>query len=274
MSEDSKTADAFAKSWNNLPLGSIYTDSQVSDWISPVKKNFLKNKSVLELGCGNASVMFHIVNYGVKKITGVDLGDSLIAASRNMILTKSKNWQLIKADLLTFKSKGYDFVYSIGVLHHLKNPKDGFNAVVSNVKNGGAFHCWVYAHEGNALIRYLVDPIRFFSAKLPWQINKYLIATPLALPFYCYCLLLKFLSKKNYLWLKGFPLYYYALWISERDFLFFRHVAFDQLVTPQTKYIKKNEIESWIKDNKKINQKTTYIIFRNGNSWKFGGRIY
>jgi hypothetical protein len=54
--------------------------------------------------------------------------------------------------------------------------------------------------------------------------------------------------------------------------LFFRHVAFDQLVTPQTIYIEKTTIESWLKLNNRVNQKSTYIIFRNGNSWKFGGK--
>jgi hypothetical protein len=69
------------------------------------------------------------------------------------------------------------------------------------------------------------------------------------------------------------PLYSYSSWISKRDFLFFRHVAFDQLVTPQTKYIDRKTIEKWMSSSELIDQSTTYIIFRNGNSWKFGGML-
>ena len=37
--------------------------------------------------------------------------------------------------------------------------------------------------------------------------------------------------------LRALPLYDYSQWIAQREYAFFRHVAFDQLVTPQTAYI-------------------------------------
>jgi hypothetical protein len=55
--------------------------------------------------------------------------------------------------------------------------------------------------------------------------------------------------------------------------MFFRHVAFDQLVTPQTKYIDRATIENWLAANEKVDFTNTYLIFRNGNSWKFGGKV-
>jgi hypothetical protein len=69
------------------------------------------------------------------------------------------------------------------------------------------------------------------------------------------------------------PLYAYSQWICKRNFMFFRHVAFDQLVTPQTKYIDRATIERWLASNEKVDSANTYIIFRNGNSWKFGGKV-
>ena len=50
---DKETADAFATSWNNLPDGSVYTREQIEDWFSPIDKNDVEEKTVLELGCGN-----------------------------------------------------------------------------------------------------------------------------------------------------------------------------------------------------------------------------
>jgi hypothetical protein len=45
------------------------------------------------------------------------------------------------------------------------------------------------------------------------------------------------------------------------------------LVTPKTTYIRRETIEEWLKGYPNVDQKSTYIEMRNGNSWKFGGRI-
>ncbi|MCP9455882.1 MAG: methyltransferase domain-containing protein [Nitrospira sp.] len=270
MQIDQKTADAFATSWNNLPKGSVYTRDQFEDWLAPVSEGDVSGKSVLELGCGNGSLMMHMAGWAPSRLEGVDLGDSVQSAIENMSATGFSHWKVTRADLTEFVSDGFDLVYSIGVLHHLKDPKKGFDAVLRNVKSGGRFHCWVYAKEGNALIIYLVDPIRKVASRLPWWINKYLIATPLVVPYFLYAKLLsRFRSLKI---LKKLPLYDYSIWIAKREFAFFRHVAFDQLVTPQTSYIDRQTIESWLHRNDRIDPGSTYIIMRNGNSWKFGGR--
>jgi SAM-dependent methyltransferase len=177
---------------------------------------------------------------------------------------------VLQGDLTTFESKGFDLVYCIGVLHHLKDPKSGFDAVLRNVSPGGKFHCWVYAWEGNLVIRMFVEPIRRIASKLPWWTTKYLIATPLVFPYFIYAKLLSALSFTN-LFCK-FPLYLYSLWIAKREFSFFRHVAFDQLVTPQTVYVKRETINSWMRGSNRIVPESTYIIMRNGNSWKFGAQ--
>ena len=271
MQSDQKTADAFAASWNNLPMGSIYTVDQFEDWLAPVSEGDVRNRAVLELGCGNGSLLVHIARWKPAYLEGVDLGDSVRSASFNLSGQEFKNWKVTKADLTEYTSDGFDLVYSIGVLHHLKDPKKGLDAVVRNVKSGGRFHCWVYAREGNAVIIYLVDPIRRIASHLPWWINKFLVATPLVIPYYFYAKLLN--RFRDLRILKKLPLYDYSLWIAKREFAFFRHVAFDQLVTPQTAYIDRKTVETWLHGDDRIDQSSTYIIMRNGNSWKFGGRV-
>ncbi|MFA5841396.1 MAG: class I SAM-dependent methyltransferase [Candidatus Paceibacterota bacterium] len=269
--QDKKTADAFANSWNNLPSGSIYTEDQFTDWMMPLERKDIEGKRVLELGCGNGSLMSHMVSWNPSYLEGVDLGDSVLSAESNLRKTNYKNWKVTKGDLTEYRSAGFDVVYCIGVIHHLKVPEKGFESVIKNTKRGGRFHVWVYAREGNSIIVYFVDPIRKVVSHLPWWFTKYFVATPLVVPYYLYA---KFLSlfKRNSL-LEKLPLYEYSLWISKREFAFFRHVAFDQLVTPQTAYIKKEVIESWLNSCSGIDKTSTYIIMRNGNSWKFGGRV-
>ncbi|MCU0679499.1 MAG: class I SAM-dependent methyltransferase [Planctomycetes bacterium] len=271
MENDKKTADAFADSWNNLPSGSIYTREQFTDWLAPLEEADVKDKTVLELGCGNASLMVHMAKWEPARLAGCDLGDSVITAEKNMSGLDFKNWEIIKADLVSYRGPGYDLVYCIGVLHHLKDPFQGFTAVLENTKPGGRFHCWVYAEEGNWVIINIVDRIRKVASKLPWWLTKYFIATPLVFPYYVYAKILN--AFKGIKSLKYLPLYEYSLWISQRNFVFFRHVAFDQLGTPQTAYLSRQVIEDWLKRKQaEIDPDSLYIIFRNGNSWKFGGK--
>ena len=63
MALDAKTADAFATSWNHLPEGSIYTRDQFEDWMAPITEKDVAGNRVLELGCGNASLMVHVTEW-------------------------------------------------------------------------------------------------------------------------------------------------------------------------------------------------------------------
>lgn len=274
MTEDQATADAFATSWNNLPAGSVYTRSQFEDWMAPLRENDFRGRDVLELGCGNGSLLVHAAAWTPHKLVGVDLGSSAATARANLEATGFASGEVLLADLMEFRSSGFDVVYSIGVLHHLRDPRGGFDAVLANVKPGGVFHCWVYGREGNGLVITLVDPIRKLASRLPWWFTKYAIATPLAVPFFLYAKALRLMKRLPHAHrlLSHFPLYEYCLWIAKREFLFFRHVAFDQLVTPQTTYISKPQLEEWLAATPQIDRSSTYIIQRNGNSWKFGGR--
>jgi SAM-dependent methyltransferase len=268
MTGDQRTADAFATSWNNLPRGSVYTPAQVADWFAPLGPGEVRGRRVLEMGCGNASLMVHVAGWGPSRLDGIDLGDSVESARANLTASGARNWSVERADLVSFLSDGYDVVYSIGVLHHLDSPRAGFHAVLRNTRPGGRFHCWVYAREGNGVVIALVDPLRRVASRLPWWLTKYGLATPLAFPYYLYAKLLRALPRWR--WLQGAPLHDYSLWIAEREFAFFRHVAFDQLVTPRTVYIARAAVEEWLGDPR-VEAGSAYVIMRNGNSWKFGG---
>ena len=140
LSSDRETAAAFALSWNSLPPGSIYTKEQFEDWLAPLKKKDIIGRTVLELGCGNGSLMLHLLDWNPKSLHGVDLGDSVRSAKENILLKEYSNCSVEKADLTEYRSKGYDLVYSIGVLHHLNDQQiKSFYKTIKTYMNEDSF---------------------------------------------------------------------------------------------------------------------------------------
>lgn len=267
-SHDQETADAFASSWNHLPGGSVYTFEQFKDWMEPLTAADFKNARVLELGCGNGSMLVHVLEWEPAQLTGVDLGDSVRSARENLKSQSKSQWKIVREDLVRYAGPESDITYCIGVLHHLKDPETGFRSVLRNTRAGGAFHCWVYAHEGNAPVRIMVEPLRRICCRLPWWLTKYGIATPLAIPVFLAARTAKNLPETIH---RHLPLGTYLAWLGQREWAFARHVIFDQLVTPQTTYLSRQTVEGWL-EAAEIDPESTYLIFRNRNSWKFGGR--
>src|SRR5438045_1571650 len=54
----------------------------------------------------------------------------------------------------------FDYAFSVGVLHHLPDPRDGFVDLASKVKSGGHISAWVYGAENNEWITRWIDPLR------------------------------------------------------------------------------------------------------------------
>jgi SAM-dependent methyltransferase len=270
---DSATASAFSESWNRQRCSSVYSREQFLDWFSPLDPSELKGKTVLELGFGNGSLLYHMATFEPARLSGVELGETLDVAHRNLSHLPPGMLELRRGDLTQIDMGQFDLVYCIGVLHHLKDPEAGFQSVLRHTRPGGRFHCWVYAHEGNAVIRHFVEPLRKITSRLPWWFSKYLLALPFAIPYYLYAKLIKvfFPEGPSVGLARKLPLFEYSQWIANREFAFFHHVAFDQLVTPHTVYIPRSTVDNWM-SHPRIDPSSAYVIFRNGNSWKFGGR--
>jgi SAM-dependent methyltransferase len=273
-SQDKETAAAFATSWQNCYTDSPYTREQYLEWIEPLTPADLRGKSICELGCGHGGLLRYTAEYAQPggRVVGVDLGDSVKTAEESFQRAGTPNATFAQNDIQEFARQNegtFDVVYCIGVLHHMKSPQDGFRSVVRATRPGGSFHCWVYGHEGTALVRYLVEPLRRVAWRLPWWVNKYGVALPLSVPFFM-------VSKTAYALrdfkpTDAFPMVGYFRHIGQREFDFHHHVAFDQLVTPQTTFIRREQIEGWLRDEGH-QVEDTYILPRNGNSWKFGGK--
>ena len=107
---------------------------------------------VLDAGVGPGRHAYIPIN---NKATfhGVDLSNAVIQAKNNY--SNVSNALFVQTDLmkLPYPKNYFDFIYSIGVLHHTPNPKLSFLSLVKHLKPGGSIAISVY-NKGALLYEY------------------------------------------------------------------------------------------------------------------------
>lgn len=264
------TADAFGYEWTHYAELTEADREEFLDWIAPLDETVFANRVVLDAGCGKGRHLFLSAKFGAIDAIGIDLSDAVESAYENT--RHLPNAHVIHADIyhLPFLSP-FDFAYSIGVLHHLPDPKQGFLSLVRNLKPGGRIAIWVYGKEGNRWIELFVDPIRIHvTSRLPKFITR-LISFLLALPLYL-VLKLIYLPASRILRLasmkRRLPYSDYLSAISVYSFAENSWNVFDHLVAPTAFYHRREEVEDWFA-SAKLTQ--VEITARNSNSWRGTG---
>jgi SAM-dependent methyltransferase len=269
---DHGTAQGFADYFRTMGAESVYTDEQFRDFFAPLDPDSFRGKEVIELGYGHGSFLQHFVRREPAHLRGVDLGDGLEQTLARLGDVPPGRLDLRRGDLTQAALGEHDLAYCIGVLHHLDDPEQGFEAVLRHTRPGGCFHCWVYAREGNALVAGVIDPVRRLTARLPWWVTRWGAGLAIGGAAFAYAKLLRALGRVGAGGLvKRLPQGEYLSTLADRDFAFFQHLATDFLVARHTVYIDRARAQRWLA-HAQVEPGSTYLIHRNGNSWKLGGR--
>jgi len=265
--EQKATADAFGYEWTNYSTLTDADKREFLGWIAPLAPTDFQAKTVLDCGCGKGRHIFLANQFGASTVVGIDLSSAVEAAYANT--RHLPNVHVIQADIhrLPFAAP-FDLAYSIGVLHHLPIPKQGFLAMASHVRAGGRVVAWVYGKEGNQWIENLVDPVRKnITSRLPRVVTRCL-AFPPALVLYL-ALKLLYRPAKTRPWLKNLlPYADYICSISDYSFAENFWNVFDQLVAPTAFYHSQDEVVDWFQTAK---LQHVQISQHNSNSWRGTG---
>ena len=188
-------------------------------------------------------------------LIGIDLSR---AVEQAYAVTQHNPRILIQADIanLPFK-RPFDFIYSVGVLHHLPNPKVGFQSLVGHLKPKGSISVWVYGKEGNEIIEKFVNPVRkLVTSRLPMKLLA-LISIPPAIIVFIIARLAPFLPDK-------LPLYKYFTSLQKYSLKKIFLIVYDHLNAPTAFYLSQDQVRDFVK-GAKIAQ--TIISHRLGNGW-------
>lgn len=237
-----ETAERFATEWTRWSDLRDYYEEQFLDWIAPVSKADFVDKAVLEGGCGKGRHTALVAGFGAKTVVAIDLGTSAWVAFANT--RHLPNVHVAIGDVTRPPVRPvFDLAFSVGVLHHLPQPRQGFDALVSRLKQGGRIATWVYGQENNEWITRYVDPVRkTLTSRLPAGLLK----TASWLPSAGLYALIRTLYRpdKNG---KGPALPYGDYFASMHAFPIdeLHSIVFDQLVTPVAFYLNEETVKSW-----------------------------
>ncbi len=80
-----------------------------------------KNKSILEIGCGDGGYTFDYPGIAAK-VTGIDISDVAVASARKKAAEQgfvNMDFQVVDVEAMPFPTGSFDVIYGAGILHHL-----------------------------------------------------------------------------------------------------------------------------------------------------------
>jgi SAM-dependent methyltransferase len=162
-----RTAESYAYEWEHFGQPRQEWEQNFREYLRPHEPESLKNRLVLDVGAGAGRHSREAHRVGAR-VVAVDVGDAIHVARRNLppdVLTVQAD-----AEELPFEDASFDLVMSIGVLHHLPDPRRALNSLVRLVRPGGYIHIYVYWvpvrgwHQ--SLLR-LVAAVRRVTTRMP-----------------------------------------------------------------------------------------------------------
>lgn len=135
----------------------------------------------LDAGCGEGRYTYCLAESGAEVI-GFDLSEAVnLAYLRNRANPLA---HIVQGSIYQppFRRGIFDFVVSTGVLHHLPEPRRGFEALVPLLHPGGSMHIWVYGLRQMSFVYRLshLTFLRRLGSRLSPQAS-YQVSKPLAL---------------------------------------------------------------------------------------------
>ena len=230
---------------------------------------FFRDKVVLEGGCGKGRHTLLAARWGAQEVIGIDLSaavETAFAATRSL-----PNAHIVQADIYHLPlARKFDYAFSVGVLHHLPDPRGGFLSLASKVKPGGHLSAWIYGAENNEWITRFVNPLREritsrMDQRLLLQLSE--TAGSVYVPRNEACV---WTVKSQRLFHCGKHLFYndYFRAIAPFGWREQHLIVFDHLVAPTAFYIPREEFEEWWLA---LGAREVTISWHNSNSWRGRG---
>ena len=242
-----RTLESFGYEWTRFsavqPEDEVYWHRYVAD----VDLAALAGRLALDAGCGKGRFSrFTAAHVGA--LVALDGSDAVTAAARN--LGGVANAVVVRADVRTmpFEAASFGFISCLGVLHHLPDPRAGFDALVHLLAPGALLLVYVYSRPEQPGVRAAAlraaSGLRRWTVRLPHPILRPL-CRPLALGLYALVVAPGGIgARRGWKRLAALPLATYrgqparSLWLD----------TFDRLSAPLEARYTEDELRRWFEE--------------------------
>lgn len=269
--DKAETAAKFGWQWTHFTQADERYAEQFLAWIAPVRPEFFAGKVVLEGGCGKGRHTQLAAGWGAHDVIGIDLSEaveSAFAATRH-----TPNAHVVQADIFKLPfPRIFDYAFSVGVLHHLPDPRAGFRSLAGKVKPGGHLSAWVYGAENNEWITRWINPLREgITSRINPRALLHLSKLPTAALYLATKLIYRPLNQVGNGAVAQHLFYNdYLQAIANFGWREQHTIVFDHLIAPTAFYISRGEFAAWWSD---IDARDVEINWHNKNSWRGFGEL-
>ena len=233
--------------WGSLEL--------FSDILSPfLKPDDIKGCKVAEVGSGTGRIVNMLLEAGAENIIAVEPSEGFDVLCGNIRQPGKVTCLKVTGDQLPAFGD-LDYVFSIGVLHHIQDPAPVVEAAFRALRPGGHLFVWLYGKEGNTLYLSIVKPLRNLTKHLP----HWMLVTLVEIMYWPLLLYMK-LCPIFPLPMRGYLLSVFAKMPPDKR----RLIIYDQLNPWYAKYYTRFEAEKLLLDGK---FKDVQVHHRHDYSW-------
>lgn len=172
-----RTIHDFGEQWTRYPENRGYYASAglLEDILAPlVHAEEIRGCRVAEIGSGTGRIVHMLLNVGADQVVALEPSDGFRVLEERF--HDDGRVTLLHATGEQLPASGdLDFVFSIGVLHHIPDPVPVVRAACQALRPGGKLAIWVYAQEGNERCLRLLAPLRKLTTMLPHALLSALV---------------------------------------------------------------------------------------------------
>jgi SAM-dependent methyltransferase len=193
------TAASFAYEWKRFSVRPETMENNFRGYFQFFSPDFWVGKRVLEAGSGMGRHTYFL-SHLAREVVAIDLGEAIRVTASNV--SGCENVRLVQADIdnLPFQPESFDFVCSIGVLHHLSDPQIGLHNLARCLRPGGTLHVYLYWALEDASVwkrglLQIVTVFRRLTIRLPYPVLEKVAWLVALMGYCCFSLPYRYLSR-------------------------------------------------------------------------------
>jgi SAM-dependent methyltransferase len=258
-----KTITDFGEQWTIHQENPAYYGSVqlLQDLFGPLLAvEDLAHQRVADIGSGTGRIVNMLLDAGVDNVVAVEPSAAFEVLKLNTSQWANKVIYINDRGEALPTGLTLDLVVSMGVLHHIPQPKPVVDAAFHALRPGGKILVWLYGREGNGLYLSVITPVRALTTRLPHPMLQ-MLCQVLGIVLDAYIFLCSYLP---------LPMRSYMRNVLERFPKGIRRLAiYDQLNPAYSKYYTQYEAEELLRDSGFVDIESWH---RHGYSWTVTGR--